>query len=149
MSHYNIAIGSDHGGYELKTAILEHLKKRDPFLDMYTCRVVDFGCHNTESVDYPDYARAVCNTINASNDVGILVCGTGIGISIAANRHSHIRAGLCHNTETAKLTRQHNNANVLCLGGRITSVDDAIKIVDTFLTTEFEGGRHQKRLDKL
>jgi len=149
MSHYNIAIGSDHGGYELKTAIVKHLSGRDPFADFYTCSVTDFGCYSTESVDYPDYAHAVCGAVGEHDNFGILICGTGIGISIAANRHAHIRAGLCHTVETAKLTRQHNNANVLCLGGRITSVEDAIKIVDAFLTTEFEGGRHQKRLDKL
>jgi RpiB/LacA/LacB family sugar-phosphate isomerase len=150
MSAFKIAIGCDHGGFELKQAIVSYLHKKDPFADKYSVVIKDFGCHNTDSVDYPDYAHAVCDTITeGGNEFGILICGTGIGISIAANRYSHIRAGLCYNAETAALTRQHNNANVLCLGGRQTTAEQAYAIVDAFFTAQFEGGRHQKRLDKL
>jgi ribose 5-phosphate isomerase B len=150
MSAFKIAIGCDHGGYELKQAIVSYLRVKDPFADKYSVVIEDIGCHNTDSVDYPDYAHTVCKTITqGGNEFGILICGTGIGISIAANRHSHIRAGLCYNAETAALTRQHNNANVLCLGGRQTTAEQAYAIVDAFFTAQFEGGRHQKRLDKL
>lgn len=150
MSAFKIAIGCDHGGYELKQAIVSYLRVKDPFADKYSVVIEDIGCHDTGSVDYPDYAHAVCKTIaQGGNEFGILICGTGIGISIAANRHSHIRAGLCYNAETAALTRQHNNANVLCLGGRQTTAEQAYAIVDAFFTAQFEGGRHQKRLDKL
>lgn len=150
MSAFKIAIGCDHGGYELKQAIVLYLRSKDPFTDKYSVVVKDFGCHDTASVDYPDYAKAVCETITeGGNEFGILICGTGIGISIAANRYSHIRAGLCYNAETEALTRQHNNANVLCLGGRQTTAEQAYAIVDAFFTAQFEGGRHQKRLDKL
>ena len=150
MSAFKIAIGCDHGGYELKQAIVSYLLRKDPFADKYSVFIQDLGCHNTLSVDYPDYAQAVCKSIaDGENEFGILICGTGIGISIAANRHSHIRAGLCYNAETAALTRQHNKANVLCLGGRQTTAEQAYAIVDAFFTAQFEGGRHQKRLDKL
>ena len=134
MSAFKIAIGCDHGGYELKQAIVSYLLRKDPFADKYSVFIQDLGCHNTLSVDYPDYAQAVCKSIaDGENEFGILICGTGIGISIAANRHSYIRAGLCYNAETAALTRQHNNANVLCLGGRQTV--EAIKVSVVYLPT--------------
>lgn len=139
-----IALGSDHGGFEAKRKIIEWIKKEK------IASHLDFGTHNDESCDYPDFAKAVVDDVAwGSSHVGILVCGTGIGMSIKANRNPLIRAGLCKDVETAKLTRQHNNANVLCLGARVTDPDLIIDIVDAFLNTEFEGGRHQGRIDKL
>jgi len=136
-----IAIACDHGGYSLK----EEIKSRFADIDW-----VDLGCDSTDSVDYPDFGKALAGKI-ASGDVetGVLICGTGIGISIAANREPAVRCGLCTDTTMARLTRQHNDANVLALGARIVGGELAIDIVDVFLNTEFEGGRHQKRIDKL
>lgn len=138
-----IAIGSDHGGYQAKKEIIQHI------IDTGLCSWMDFGTRNEDSCDYPDFAQAVCADVeNGNSDYGILICGTGIGMSMSANRNPAIRAGLCKDVETAKLTRQHNNANVLCLGARVTEINDIIEIVDAFLKTEFEGGRHQNRIDK-
>ena len=138
-----IAIGSDHGGYELK----EHIKKH---LDERNLEYKDFGCYDENSVDYPDIAEKVCNTINAKEaDKGILVCGTGIGISIAANKIDGIRAAHCHDVYSAEMTKRHNNANVICMGGRVIGRELAFKIIDAWLDAEFEGGRHQKRIDKI
>ncbi len=135
-----IAIASDHGGYELKEKIKIHLQKRS--ID-YT----DYGTHNTESVNYPDYAHLVCEAIsNGDYCLGILICGTGIGMSIAANKHKGIRAACCTDTYSARLTRQHNDANILCLGGRVTGDALASDIVDQFLDSSFEGGRHTDRI---
>ena len=137
-----ITIASDHGGYITKEAISQHLNKKGHV-------VKDVGCFGEESCDYPDYAKEACDLV-ASNkvDFGILVCGTGIGMSMVANRNPKIRAGLCKDIDTAMLTRAHNNANVLCLGARVTDSDFIEAIVDSFLHTQFEGGRHEKRLDK-
>jgi len=136
-----LSIASDHAGFELKTKLITILK---PY------QVKDCGTFSLESVDYPDYANLVCADIaSAEADFGILVCGSGTGMSIAANRHKHIRAALCRSGLEARLTRTHNNANVLCLGSRISGVEVAEDIVREFLNTSFEGGRHQKRLDKL
>ena len=111
---------------------------------------IDLGTNSTESVDYPDIAKSLTKEIiSGEADIGILICGTGVGISIAANRHKGIRAALVYSQEVARLVKQHNNANVLVFGGRTMPVDDVIKYIDTFLQTEYEGGRHQKRLDKL
>ena len=111
---------------------------------------IDLGTNSTESVDYPDIAKSLTKEIISGEvDIGILICGTGVGISIAANRHKGIRAALVYSQEVARLVKQHNNANVLVFGGRTMPVDDVIKYIDTFLQTEYEGGRHQKRLDKL
>lgn len=138
-----IAIGSDHGGYELK----EHIKKH---LDERNLEYKDFGCYDENSVDYPDIAEKVCNAINAKEaDKGILVCGTGIGISIAANKIDGIRAAHCHDVYSAEMTKRHNNANVICMGGRVIGRELAFKIIDAWLDAEFEGGRHQKRIDKI
>tara|TARA_B100001094_G_scaffold123154_1_gene118898 strand:- start:1670 stop:2092 length:423 start_codon:yes stop_codon:yes gene_type:complete len=138
-----ISVASDHGGYKTKQAISEWLLEQGHV-------VRDCGCDSEESCDYPDYAKGVCELVEIGDtDFGILVCGTGIGMSITANRNPAIRAGLCKDTHTAMLTRQHNNANVLCLGARVTDPAWIINIVDTFITTEFEGGRHQTRIDKL
>ena len=138
-----IAIGCDHGGLEHKTAIKEHLENSG-----FT--VVDSGIHTLEPVDYPDIAVKVCSDITSENcELGILVCGTGIGMSIAANKIKGIRAAACSEHFSAKYTRPHNNSNVLCLGGRVVGVGTAVELADIFVKTEFEGGRHQKRIDKI
>lgn len=138
-----LAIGSDHGGYELK----EHIKK---YLDEKGVEYKDFGCYDESSVDYPDIAQAVCKSIiDGESENGILVCGTGIGISIAANKIDGIRAAHCHDIYSAEMTKRHNNANVICMGGRVIGRELAFKIVDAWLGAEFEGGRHQTRIDKI
>ena len=138
-----VYIGCDHGGFELKHSIIEYLKKNN--IDF-----IDVGCYNIQSVDYPDIASKVCErVIDAQADKGILICGTGIGISIAANKHRGIRAALCGDTFSAKYTRLHNDANVLCMGGRVIGPGLACEITDVFLNTDFEGGRHIKRLEKI
>ncbi|MGN0675578.1 MAG: ribose 5-phosphate isomerase B [Oscillospiraceae bacterium] len=138
-----IAIGSDHGGYLLKGEVIAWLKENNiPYLE--------FGCTDGTSCDYPLVAQEVCDrVVNGSVDCAILICGTGIGISIAANKINGIRAALCTDTYMAKYTRLHNNANVLCMGGRVIGPGAAIEIVDTFLHTGFEGGRHQRRVDQI
>ena len=135
-----IIIGSDHGGFNLKNAILDYLKSKG-------YEVEDYGCYSTESCDYPIIAKSVAQKVLDSDSRGILVCGTGIGVSIVANRFQGIRASHCTDTFTARMTRMHNNSNVLCLGERITGVGLALDIVDIWLKTEFEGGRHQNRID--
>lgn len=135
-----IIVGSDHGGYRLKNEIIEHLKKLN-------YEVSDLGCYSTDSCDYPIIAQAVAKEVLAIQTKGILVCGTGIGVSIAANRFEGIRASHCTDTFTARMTRMHNDSNILCLGERITGVGLALDIVDIWLNTDFEGGRHQKRID--
>ena len=135
-----IAIGCDHAGYELKEAVKN-------YLDMNGITYKDFGTYGTESVDYPVYAKKVCASIQTGeSDFGILVCGTGIGMSIAANKQKSIRAACCADTYGAKMTRLHNDANVLALGSRITGSGLALDIVKQFLSTEFEGGRHCARV---
>lgn len=138
-----IIIGCDHGGFELKNEVIAHLTKRG-------IEVTDVGIYSTDSCNYPDYARAVCQRIQSGEfERGILVCGTGIGMSIAANKHNGIRAACCSDTFSARMTRLHNNANVLCFGGRVVGAGLACDIVDLFIDTEFEGGRHQTRVDLL
>ena len=138
----SIIIGSDHGGFNLKTEIVKHLQKLG-------YEVSDLGCYNTDSCDYPVIASAVAEKVLEENAKGILVCGTGIGVSIAANRHKGIRASHCTDTFTARMTRMHNDSNILCLGERITGVGLALDIVDIWLKTEFEGGRHLRRVEML
>ena len=138
----SVIIGSDHGGYELKQKIISHLKSND-------FEIVDLGCHSTESCDYPVIAKAVAEKVLSDSSRGILVCGTGIGMSITANRYDGIRASHCTDTFTARMTRMHNDSNILCLGERITGVGLALDIVDIWLKTEFEGGRHKKRIDMI
>ncbi len=136
-----IAIGCDHGAYDLKETIKKHLEGKGVEVD-------DKGTYSKDSVHYPIYASAVCKDIQQGNaDFGILLCSTGIGISIAANKHKGIRAALCSDVYGATYTRLHNNANVLCMGALVTGEGLAKMIVDTFLSTEFEGGRHQTRID--
>jgi ribose 5-phosphate isomerase B len=138
----NIVVGADHGGYILKDLIAKWLKEQGH-------NVVDVGCNSAGSVDYPDYAsKAVDEIIKGTSEYGILVCGTGIGMSIAANRHYGIRAANCFDENTAALSREHNNANMLCLGARVLDNDTALKMVKIWLDTEFCGGRHQKRIEK-
>lgn len=138
-----LAIGSDHGGYALKEQIKKHLHDRGIL-------VKDFGTFTEESVDYPDIAKVVCNSIISEEcDRAILVCGTGIGISIAANKIDGIRAALCGDSFSAKMAKQHNNANVICLGGRVTGCELAYMIVDTWYDEKFLDGRHQNRIDKI
>ena len=135
-----IYMGSDHAGYLLKDALKEALAKE--------FEVVDCGTNSSESVDYPDYANLVCSKMS-TGDRGILVCYTGIGMSIAANKHKGIRAALVGKLEDAVLTREHNDANVLCLSAKNTSFDEALAICKAFLTTSFTGGRHQRRVEKI
>lgn len=137
-----IAIGCDHGGYELKVELIKHLKARG-------LEYVDMGCDSTDAVDYPIYARKVGQAIlDGECEKGILICGTGIGISIAANKMKGIRAALCGDCFSAEATRQHNDANILAMGARVVGPGLATKIVDTFLDTPFSGAeRHQRRID--
>ena len=136
-----IIIGCDHGGLELKNEIIAHLNKRD-------IEVTDVGTYTSDSCNYPDYAKALCEKIQSGEfERGILVCGTGIGMSMAANKYKGIRAACCADTFSARMTRMHNNANVLCLGGRVVGAGLACDMVDLFVDTAFEGGRHQTRVD--
>lgn len=143
MSEQIIAIGADHAGYELKEVLKHHLIARG-------CQVLDMGTDGTESVDYPDFAHAVSAAVESGRALrGVLVCGSGIGISIAANRHPGIRAAPCQDITTARLSRQHNDANIIALGARLTAPAAAIECLEAFLTTDYEGGRHDRRLAKL
>ncbi len=138
-----IAIGCDHGGFELKNELIRHLKENN-------VEIKDFGCYTTDSVDYPDIAEVVCESVVSGEcEKGILVCGTGIGMSIAANKIKGIRAALLSDTFSAKMTAAHNNSNVIALGGRVTGPELAKEIVDAYLSSEFLGGRHQNRVDKI
>jgi len=138
-----VAIASDHAGYEMKTALKEEISSLG-------YGVLDLGTDGPDSVDYPDFAHALAEAVTQGKaGQGVLVCGSGIGVSITANRHPGIRAALCHNAETARLSRQHNNANVLAMGERIIGVDVARECLRAFLETEFEGGRHARRVAKM
>ena len=138
-----IAIGCDHGGLEHKNAIAENLKSRG-------FEVVDEGIYEQVSLDYPEIAKKVCSRVTGGEcELGILVCGTGIGMSIAANKVKGIRAAAVSEHFSAKYTRLHNNSNILCLGGRVIGVGTAIELADIFVDTEFEGGRHQRRVDMI
>jgi len=138
-----IALGSDHGGLGLKKEIIKHLKSEN-------IEITDFGTHTEDSCDYPDYALKVAEEVVAGNfELGILVCGTGIGVSICANKVPGIRAALCGDTFSAHATREHNNANILTLGERTIGTGLAIDIVDTFINAKFLGERHQRRIDKI
>jgi ribose 5-phosphate isomerase B len=138
-----IAVGADHAGFVLK----QHLTQ---WLSAEGHRVLDVGTHSPDSVDYPDFAEAVALALSTGEaERGLLVCGTGIGMAIAANKVSGIRAGVCLDVETARLSRQHNDLNVLALAGRVTAPDDAVAIARVWLETPFEGGRHQRRLTKV
>ena len=139
----NIVLGSDHGGLGLKQAIVQFLVRAGHVVN-------DVGCHSEDSVDYPDFADKVCTEIiEGRSSSGILVCGTGIGMSIAANRYRQIRAALCHESFSAQMSREHNDANVLCLGERVLGEGIALDIVQVWLETEFAGGRHLRRITKM
>ncbi|MFH0867587.1 MAG: ribose 5-phosphate isomerase B [Bacteroidota bacterium] len=139
----NIVIGSDHAGYKYKKKMSELLEKSG-----YT--VTDFGCFSEESVDYPDFAHPVAAAVEkGKNAVGILICGSGNGVCMTANKHKKIRAALCWTVETTKLSRLHNNANIVCLPARFIDFELAMEIVNTFLNTSFEGGRHTNRVKKI
>ena len=143
MTKTPIAIASDHAGMALKDFLIKEIEKLG-----YTA--LDLGTNSMDSVDYPDYAEKLAKTItDGTSSSGVLVCGTGIGISIAANRHKEIRAALCHNSLTAQMAREHNDANVLVLGARIVDETTAKACLNVFLNTAFEGGRHQNRINKM
>ncbi len=138
-----IALASDHAGFELKEKVAAYLKERGT-------EFVDLGTYSGTSVNYPDYAEKLCNEIlSGKAEKGILVCGTGIGMSMAANKFKGIRAAVCSEVFSARLTRQHNDANVICFGARVIGEGTAMDIVDAFLDTEFEGGKHKTRIDMI
>ena len=138
-----IALGADHAGFRAKETIKKYLEGAGYVVD-------DVGTHSEESVDYPDFARAVAERVASGKDpLGIVVCATGIGVSIAANKVAGIRAALAHDSLTARRAREHNDANVLALGGKVVGDDEAIAIVQEFLSAQFSGGRHQRRIDKI
>ena len=137
-----VILGSDHGGFQLKCEIIKHLKEQG-------YEVYDVGCYSEESCDYPVIAKAVVQEVLKTSDKAVLVCGTGIGMSIAANRFDGIRASHCTDTFSARMTRMHNDSNILCLGERITGTGLALDIEDIWMNTGFEGGRHKNRLDMI
>ena len=138
-----IALASDHGGFELKEIIKKKLQEKD-------YEILDLGTNSEDSVDYPSFGKACGEAVATGQaEKGIVCCGTGIGISIAANKVKGIRCALCTNTHMAEMTRKHNDSNILAMGGRILTVEEALAITETWLSTEFEGGRHQRRVDML
>ena len=142
MSHI-IPIGADHAGFALKESIINHLQKKG-----FTTQ--DFGCSSEESIDYPDYAHPVAEFIESHpGSLGILICGSGNGISMTANKHQGIRSAICWKKEIAALARQHNNANIITLPARFISTEEALEMIDVFFNTDFDGGRHQLRVDKI
>ena len=138
-----ISLSSDHAGFQLKESIKKFLIKKN-------IKVIDLGPKNTDSVDYPDYAKKVArNIIAKKSDMGILVCGSGTGMAMSANKFKKIRAAVCYNKASTRLSRQHNNANIMALGARLTKKSDVMKLVNIFLNTKFEGGRHFRRVNKV
>jgi ribose 5-phosphate isomerase B len=137
-----VIIGSDHAGFEMKEALKQ-------WLHLQSITLEDVGCHSDQSVDYPDYAHVVAQKVESEDSVGILLCGSANGVCMAANKHKGIRAALCWNREIAILARQHNDANIVCIPARFISIDDAKSVVEAFLNTSFEGGRHQNRVNKI
>ena len=138
-----ISIGNDHAGTDYKFAIVKHLEAKG-------ITVINHGTDTTESVDYPDFVHPVAkDVVSKISDLGILICGSANGVAMTANKHQGIRAGICWTKEITALTRQHNNANIICIPARYTAIQQAIAMVDTFLETDFEGGRHQNRVDKI
>ena len=138
-----IPIGADHAGFQLKKAIIKHLESRG-------YEVEDFGCYSEESIDYPDFGHPVAEKVESNPGMlGVLICGSGNGINMTANKHQGIRSALCWKKEIAELAREHNNANIIALPARFVTEDKAIEMVDTFLNTPFEGGRHERRVNKI
>lgn len=142
MTHKTVYIGSDHAGLALKETLINALADKGWTLE-------DVGAYTRESCDYPDFAHAVCARVLETGSFGILICGAGIGMSITANRHKGIRAALCTHEFHARAAREHNDANILCLGERVTASSLAVELAQLFLSTEFAGGRHQRRLEKI
>ena len=143
MKTLRLGVGADHAGFELKEVCRKHLEEQGH-------EVRDFGTHSAESVDYPDFAHPVASAVASGElDLGVLVCGSGQGVAITANRHQDIRCALCWTPELGRLARQHNNANVLALASRFTAQGDALDILDAWLQAEFEGGRHARRVGKM
>ena len=139
----NIAIGNDHAGTSYKFKIIEFLKTKK-------ISVINFGTNNDLSVDYPDFVHPVTKALSSKKvDYGILLCGSANGVAMTANKHKEVRAGICWNEEIVKLVRQHNNANILCIPARFVSLEKALQMVETFINTSFDGGRHQLRIDKI
>ena len=138
-----LSIGNDHAGTDYKFAIIKHLENKG-----YT--ITNYGTDLSDSVDYPDFVHPVAQDVDTNKvDFGILICGSANGVAMTANKYQNVRAGICWMNEITELTRQHNNANIICIPARYTAIPQAIKMIDTFLTTKFEGGRHQKRVDKI
>lgn len=145
MISNQISIGSDHAGYELKKLLINRLHSISPEYVLH-----DKGCHSDQSVDYPDYAHDVARSVSEGEvSMGILICGSGNGVCMCANKHQGVRAALCWNKEIATLARQHNNANIICIPARFITTDDAFAMLETFLKTAFEGGRHERRAEKI
>lgn len=143
MNRITIAIGCDHAGYDLKKPVIEFLEK-----DEYN--ILDMGTFSENSVDYPDFAHPVAIAVEEKKaDFGILICGSGNGVAITANKHAGIRAALCWTTEIAALARKHNDANIIALPARFVTTEEAVQMVNTFLNTDFEGGRHERRVEKI
>lgn len=143
LKDLKIAICNDHAGYELKQSLIKKLQ-------LEVAEIKDFGCYSTESCDYPDFAHAMAKEVEKGNfDFGISICGSGNGINMTANKHQGIRSALCWNNKIAALARQHNNANVIALPGRFISEEEGYEMSHIFLTTDFEGGRHEKRVEKI
>ena len=143
MSNVVIPIGADHAGFSLKEKVIEHLKKRG-------FEIKDFGCFSEESIDYPDFGHPVASMVEENVGMkGILICGSGNGINMTANKHQGVRSALCWKKEIAELARLHNDANIIALPARFITEEEAIEMIDVFLTTEFEGGRHQMRVNKI
>ena len=138
-----VAIGCDHGGLQIKNAVIEYMKENG-------IEYTDYGCYTEESVDYPVYANQVAKNVSDGNaELGIICCGTGIGVSMAANKVKGIRAAVCTDEFCAEMTRRHNNANILCMGGRVIDEEKAVKLASIFLNTTFDGGRHEKRVNMI
>ena len=138
-----ISIGNDHAGPEYKSAIIKHLKTKG-------ITVTNYGTDTLDSVDYPDFVHPVARDVDTKKaDFGILICGSANGVAMTANKYKNVRAGICWMNEVTELTRQHNNANIMCIPARYTAIPQVLKMVDTFLETKFEGGRHQTRVDKI
>ena len=139
----NISIGNDHAGTDYKFRIIELLKSKN-------IQVQNYGTDANDSVDYPDFVHPVAKDVESKESTfGILICGSANGVAMTANKYANIRAGICWNSEIVSLIRQHNNANILCIPARFTEIEDVLEMVDTFLNTEFEGGRHQNRINKI
>ena len=139
----NISIGNDHAGTDYKFKIVEYLKSKN-------IEVTNHGTNTDSSVDYPDFVHPVAKDVESKKSTyGILICGTANGVAMTANKYSSIRAGICWTNEIVSLIRQHNNANILCIPARFTEIEDVLEMIDTFLSTEFEGGRHQNRINKI